>query len=587
MIGSWYRNWIGRYVSRKLNIGVATSLLIVFVAIGYATYDRFYTLLEMREQDLLDLRTEHLSHHLDGFITQFKRETIAFYPLGRDPAGTYQRFLKENVPSTDADRIHERNYVSNLQSYLLERNPRAMSVLLYRKADERLFAKTRYPSAEWDERFDVRGFFEALPQNYEYPYIGVSNRFYENIERPVLYFVNPIFDFQDIHYDRAVGYFVMGIDSRTIFELFQGDDERDLQLVIRQRGRVLVHNVDRTVDSNAEERIEAISVLPRYGLEIVGTIGKSSIEAQLTKIAAFIAGGLLAAWIACLALIHYILRFAIRRVKDLIHHFKRVQTNPFVEPMQRSGDDEIGELIERFNRMTEELKNYINRVYVAEMQKSNAEFLALKMQINPHFLYNTLESLRMQAVIHRQTEIANKLFYLGRLYRWILRADAEEITVEEELQYTRYYLELLMMGKSKQIELEAESELDVRDCFMPKFSLQPIIENAIRHGELESADAPSIRLVIREEPEHRWIEIVDNGKGAPAERIGEINDRLRTKTVFRSEHLGLKNIHERIRTLYGEHYGLEALPPSGEGGFRLAMRLPKERKRFEEESFDA
>ncbi|WP_309119892.1 histidine kinase [Paenibacillus sp.] len=581
MVLEWYRRWIGRYVFRKLNTGVALCLFIVFIAIGYITYSRFYDMLETRERDLLELRTDHLSRQLDAFITQFKRESISFYPIGREASTSYQYFLPDSVPQDENASITERNAFSNLQSYLLERNPQAMTVILYRSADRRLFEKTRYPSAQRSAAFDFPAFFDGLPRDYSFPYIGATNRFFQNLERPVLYFVNPIFDFRTIHPSRPQGYFVMGIDSRSLFELFRGGDKRGLELEILRDGVPLMQNRSNVSGSDASF-IRSISALPQYGLEVVGGFDKRSIQAEVRKLAYVIFAGMLIAWLVCVFLIHYILRFVIRRLKDLVQHFKKVQTNPFAEPMVRAGEDEIGDLIERFNRMTGELQQYINRVYVAEVQKSNAEYFALKMQINPHFLYNTLESLRMQAVVRKQPDLANKLFSLGRLYRWILKTDADEIPVEEELQYTRYYLELLMMGKSKQIELEANSPFDLRDCYMPKFSLQPIIENALLHGELEKSEQPRIRLAIRDEGPYRCIEISDNGKGAAPEAKAMVNEGLQAKTVFRDNHLGLKNIHERIRAYYGEPYGL-SVNVSGEGeGFSLVMRLPRPQEENED-----
>jgi Predicted signal transduction protein with a C-terminal ATPase domain len=575
MLAKLYRDFVGRFVFRKLTLGIGAALLLVFVLIGLLTYYRFYGLLEERENDLLKVRTELLREELSELITQFKRETIAVYPLSGDTPGYYSRFLPEGAAHSEAEAIEERKYFTGMQSYMLERNPNVMSVLMYRGVDGALFHKSRYPSAALDREFDLPGLFASLPRTFEYPFVGRADGLYGNIERPLLYLINPLFDFSDIRTDNVTGYFMTVIDSRTLFGRFVPEEERDARVVIRQAGRTLLDSRE-SEELREEGMLRASADIPQYGISVVGMVSKASIQGRLSEITLLIVGGLFAIWIVCMLLIHYILGFVTKRLRGMTQHFKRVQANPFAEPMEKSGNDEIGDLIERFNRMTRELQDYINRVYVADVQKSNAEYLALKMQINPHFLYNTLESLRMQAVVGKQPEMANKLFYLGRLYRWLLKTESEEIPVEEELRYTQYYLDLLLMGKTKQVELEAESDEDLRDCLMPKFSLQPIVENAILHGELEKAADPVIRLRIGRERETgaRLIEIWNNGKGATLAEQAKLNDWLNAKHVIPTEHLGLKNIHERIRSYYGDRYGLvvNALPP--DKGFALTMKLP-------------
>ncbi|MGG4036540.1 histidine kinase [Paenibacillus cisolokensis] len=576
MIARWYRNLLGRFVFRKLTAGIGILLLLVFVLIGLVTYNRFYALLENREQELLEARTGNLRDELANMIAQFKREAVSFYPLNSSTPGMYTYFLPERVPATERDLIEERKYMTGQQSYMLERNPFAMSVVMYRKADGGAFHKSRYPSAKLAPGFDLEGLFDSLPRTYTYPFIVRADGLYHNIRRPVVYFINPLFDFSDIRNDNVQGYFMMGVDSNTLIGRFRPEQDDDSRVVVRQNGRTLLDSGPDETGREGSGFLQAVSFLPEYGLEVTGMADTKNIQAELAQISWLLVALLLGIWASCVFMIRYILGFVTRRLRSMTQHFKRMEANPFVEPLETSGDDEISDLIHRFNRMTRELQDYINRVYIADAQRSHAEYLALKMQINPHFLYNTLESLRMQAVVNRQPDMADKLFTLGRLYRWLLKSDCEEIPVEEELRYTRYYLDLLMMGKPKQIELEAESEADLYDCTMPKFSLQPIVENAILHGELEKAERPVILVRIRLDEDAQWIEIANNGKGIAREDQLKLNEKLQAKQLFGQEHLGLKNVHERIRSLYGEPFGLRIKPTRPEDGFALLMKLPRD-----------
>lgn len=580
MLRKWYRKWIGRFVFRKLNLGIGLSLLIVFVLLGFVTLSSYSTLLEEREQDLLNMRTSSLHRELTTIITQFKRETITLYPLNNETLGSYDYFLPQHIPDTTAhrERAAERNYFSGLQSYMLERNPHVLSSVMYRTTDDTLFIKSRYPSLRLDANFDFKGLFASLPKDYHYPYIGKLEGLFVNADRPMIYVVSPIFDFAGIHYDEVYGYFMFVIDSRTLINLFKSDGYAS-ELIIKKGSEILLDS--REEDGNIKDMLSQSMREDRYDLEVIGMTDKAVIQDNLSQITWFIFGGLLLVWLFSFMIIHYILSFVIRRLKKITQHFKKVQTNPFTDPMEKLGDDEIGDLIDRFNRMTSEIQKHIKQVYIAEMQKSKAEFMALKMQINPHFLYNTLESLRMQAIIHRQPVLADKLFYLGKLYRWILKADAEDIPIEEEIQYTSYYLDLYMMGKSKRIELEVESEYDLSNRFMPKFSLQPIVENAILHGQLEQQEEPMIRVKIEETAMHQVIEIWNNGDALSPADINQLNKMLQVQTIFKNDHLGLKNIYERIRSYYGNEYGLYI--PKTEAGFSVRMLLPKPRPYRKEE----
>lgn len=586
MLTSWYRRTIGRFVFRKLNIGIGITLLLVFLSIGFMTYSRFYQLLEDKASTLLETRTNALQDYVSNMITQFKRETISFYPLSQQTPGLYARFIADRIPLNEQELLAERNYFNGVQSHLLERNPDVTAVFMYRNADSKLYYKSRHPSSSaLNPAFDFTDFFASFPLNYDYPYIGQTDQLFRHVTRPMLYLVIPVFDFANIKPDQAQGYFMAAIDARTLFDRFQpaSSSDSDSRVLVRHNGQVLLDSKDGSPLPEAGI-LTAVSPIERYSIEIAGIVDKSAIESDLSQITTMIVLGLLAAWALCMVLIHYIQRFVNVRLRNMTQHFKLLQTNPFTEPMEEAGEDEIGDLIHRFNRMTKELQDYIKRVYISDIRKRNAEYVALKMQINPHFLYNTLESLRMQAVIRKQMDIADKLYYLGKLYRWILKTDAEEIAVEEELQYTRYYLDLFMMGKSRQIEIQTITELDLRDCYLPKFCLQPIVENAILHGQLEKAERPVITLEIRLKDDMQLVEISNNGIGATLAEQEKLNESLQTNDLFQEKHLGLKNIHERIRSYYGNEYGLFVKPTMPEQGFTIVMKLPKSAASYEGET---
>ena len=580
-----YKKHIGSYIFRKLNVGIGISLLVVFILLGFLTYNSFYRLLiEQREQELLNIRTENLKLHLVDIIDRFKRETVSIYNTNDQSTGTNQFFLTNKIPAVDDEqgKRNEKNYFNGVLSLFLNRNPDANAFLFYRMNDHKVFARTsQFQQLQVNTSFDFPLFFENLPNDYNYPYIGNVTGLL-NTSTASIYIANPVFDLVSINPNKVYGYFVMIIDTRILSELFQAQGNSESRLLIKKNGNVLLDTDPKSNDeiTNSDDYLVSKITLEQYDIETIGAKRKTVIQSPLNRITMFIILILGITWPICLLLIFSIQTILMKRLKLLMLHFKKVQNNPFTEPMSVQSDDEIGDLIVRFNRMTENLQEYINRVYVTDIQRRNAEFVALKMQINPHFLFNTLESLRMQAIASGQRVLSQKLQTLGKLFRWMLKQDQDAIPIYEELKYMAYYLELFNMGKSNVIQLEIDSVLDLNEHHMLKFSLQPIIENAIEHGELEKRQNPTISIHIVREEEILSIYVRNNGVGPSPRQMTKLIAMLESPNYLPEKHLGLKNIHERIKNYFGEEYGLFVLSESSSqtAGFGVHMKIPYNNK---------
>lgn len=581
MINQLYRRYLGRFIFRKLNLGIGISMLAVFVLLGYLTYNSFYRLLEQSEQNALNMRTENMKLHLTDMIDRFKRETVSIYkdPTTGQAIPTNEYFLSGKIPSADDERgqLLEKQYFNAVISMMLNRNPDAVSFLFYRTEDRKVFGQTHQQQLQIQYAFDFPSFFNALPRDYSYPFIGNVDGLLNSTE-PMIYFANPVFNLLSIHPNKVHGYFLMIVDPTKLADAFNSQDRSGSRLIITHDGKPLFDDAPAdAIDGNPRNtNLLSRSAMQLYNIDIIGVKSKTTIQSRLHEITLYIIMILGIAWPLCLLLIFSIQTIIVRRLKLMMQHFKIVQANPFSEAMPVQGHDEISELMIRFNRMTENLKQYINRVYIADIQKRNAEFVALKMQINPHFLFNTLESLRMQAVAAGNMVLAEKLYTLGKLFRWMLKQNHDVIPIQEELRFMEYYLDLFNMGKSSTIQLQIDTGLDLNLYYMLKFSLQPIIENAILHGELEKRKNPKISIRIDLQDDHLSIDICDNGKGISPDRRAALIRTLASGNGSQENHVGLYNVHERIKIFFGEQYGLHipADPPVSKEGFCLNMTIP-------------
>lgn len=234
-------------------------------------------------------------------------------------------------------------------------------------------------------------------------------------------------------------------------------------------------------------------------------------------------------------------------------------------------NDEINYISENFNKMCENLKEHIEKSYLAEINQKSAEMVALQNQINPHFLYNTLESIRMKAICNGDKEVGKMLYTLAFLFRKQLK-EKNIITIRSELEYCEKYLEIFKFRYDDKFEYSVDCDEKLLDNQIIKFTLQPLIENYFIHGiSLENYDN-KLKIEIKAQNEDLIICIKDNGSGASDERIRGLNNMLENK-INLGESIGLINAHERIRINYGKNYGIKLFNNENKG-IVVVVKLP-------------
>lgn len=226
--------------------------------------------------------------------------------------------------------------------------------------------------------------------------------------------------------------------------------------------------------------------------------------------------------------------------------------------------DEISIISKQFNIMCKRLKKYIERSYLselnekrAEVNQKKAELMALQSQINPHFLYNTLESIRMKAICNGDNDVGRMLYILAFLFRNQLKEN-DIISIKSEIDYCEKYLEIFKFRYEEKFEFTINCPDSLLDKQIIKFTLQPLIENYFVHGiRLENNDN-KISINIQEKDNKIIIIIEDNGKGIEKEKIRKLNEILSLR-VNGEKSIGIANANERIGILYGEQYGIRVL----------------------------
>ncbi|ADL43103.1 integral membrane sensor signal transduction histidine kinase [Caldicellulosiruptor obsidiansis OB47] len=220
------------------------------------------------------------------------------------------------------------------------------------------------------------------------------------------------------------------------------------------------------------------------------------------------------------------------------------------------GNDEIGQLTENIKTMAKNIKNLIDQVYLAEIQKqqiiAKQREIQLEMlcnQINPHFLFNTLESIRMKAFCTGQHEIAHVVYLLSDLLRKSLEMTTDLISLEKEIEIVKEFLEIQKFRFGDKINYKIEVQENLFSSKVLPFIIQPLVENSIRHGIEPMIGKGSIEVKVFEEDEVIKIIVADNGVGMSKEKLEELLSSLDGKD---KSHVGLKNVYHRLRLFYGD-----------------------------------
>lgn len=261
-----------------------------------------------------------------------------------------------------------------------------------------------------------------------------------------------------------------------------------------------------------------------------------------------------------------------RRTMNIVNAIDNVKQGDFKTsiPIEKE-DDEINLIAQSFNTMCCTLDEYIKKVYLSEIKQKNTEIIALQNQINPHFLYNTLESIRMKAIINGDKEVGRMLYNLATLFRNVVKAK-NIVTIGQEIEYCKMYLDLYKFRYEDKFQYEIDFEFELLNKQIIKFIFQPIIENFLIHGMDLGITDNFLMIKGRKSQEDIIITIEDNGKGLEEEQIRKLNESIKSPSETKNS-IGLANVHERIVLVYGEQYGLEVMEGM-ERGIKVMIKIP-------------
>ncbi|GGA40408.1 cache domain-containing sensor histidine kinase [Paenibacillus physcomitrellae] len=280
-----------------------------------------------------------------------------------------------------------------------------------------------------------------------------------------------------------------------------------------------------------------------------------------------------------------------RRIIRILKHMKKVKNHHFETIKHEQYPDEIGQLTDEFNRMTLQIRKLIDDVYIADIQRKDlelkrkqAQLHALQSQINPHFLFNALETIRMRSLLKKEAETAKIIHNMAKIFRKSLTWGRDLVFVREELELIHCFLEIQKYRFGDKLEYEVDIDEAAYGCLIPKMTILPFVENASIHGIEPLKEGGRITLRIWLEDAKLIAEVKDNGAGIGQDQLAEIRHSLANEEAI-GEHIGIRNAYYRLKLNYREQLYF-MLNSSTDEGTNVRIELPDVQEEVLKEAVD-
>lgn len=312
---------------------------------------------------------------------------------------------------------------------------------------------------------------------------------------------------------------------------------------------------------------------------IIAVVDKSYITNAIQGSEKFIIYMALADLLFALIVIYIISSSFTNRLEILSIHINKVKKQEYEVIDCNEGRDEIGRAIREFNHMTVKMQELITDVYEVNIQKKaieierrKAEIKALQSQINPHFLFNVLESIRMRSVIKKELETAQIIKYVAKVFRRLLEWGDDMISVKAEMEYIEDFLKIQKYRFGDKIEYELNINDEAQDVMIPKMIFQPLVENACIHGIEGEKYGGKITVRLEYNYSNILCNISDTGIGIKEEKLKDIVENL-DREYEGKKNIGISNVYNRLKLIYGKDFDFKINSILGQGT-NIIIRIP-------------
>jgi Predicted signal transduction protein with a C-terminal ATPase domain len=318
---------------------------------------------------------------------------------------------------------------------------------------------------------------------------------------------------------------------------------------------------------NGEDMLVTSSVISLTGWKLYYFTPTNTMTNQINSIKFITLLIILSCIVFSFPFMNLISSYFTKPLKTLLASMKRFEKGNFEEKVVVIANDEIGLLSEGYNKMIKNIKELIEKTYVLQLKEKEAELNALQAQINPHFLYNTLNSIFWKAQKNKQDEIAEMTMLLSKMFRLTLNKGNDWIVIEKEAELINCYLKLQKMRFNERLNYSVDISEEMLNLFIPRFIIQPFVENAVLHGIDDSSTGVNVIVIGRYVKNVLTFTIEDNGIGMNKETVDKLNSLNYQSISYKEESSGyaIRNITEKLHLIYDNNYNVIFTSELGKG----------------------
>lgn len=400
--------------------------------------------------------------------------------------------------------------------------------------------------------------------------------------------------FPVVRYGERLGYIIVDLDFQKMNKIVNAGNEIDSlrYLVVDSNGGIVFSDEEDEINTTLSDEIAAkleqedAFFFPFRGTEMFCVHEKSSTThweflclvekdtiiqpvVQMQRILGFV---VLPVFLVITCLLSVRLARKVKRpLEEIVAQMDQIDIDHPKPFTVRNSVGEIEYLADKITEMSVKITNLINQVYKAEIKSKDAQIEALISQINPHFLYNTLQLIKTESIKGNGAEVSDTVNCLSRFLRYTINNRELYVTLSEELDYIRSYVEIYKKRFPGKYTLLIETEEGTENIMIPKLTLQPVVENAIKHGMSKKSGPGIISIRVKHESEFLVV-IEDNGVGMEAAAMDALLARIHSADSS-GVHVGLHNVQERLELGGGEGYGIFKLESEPGNYFRVFIRI--------------
>lgn len=588
---------IMKYFNRlKLNIKfTVVTILVTVIPIAILAGVLFYNM----EQSVIKEQLRQMEYKMEKAksTTTFGIDSLnmstQFFLSDEDMTEVLKKaYNGETLSIQELLEFQERDII-NLQR-LVNNNPLLYNVRVFSTGDNIqelmpvLYSHSRMEKLSWAKDKTVEGW------HFEY-YDTAYSALTTNQSEKLIGLVTPITDYRY----GLIGYVEASMSLDTMFPvLYEKEDGADGCLIdgdgniyfgaeepeySQDEIREIYEQAGKEADTgscyiryNGQKLIVSMTSINEMNSTLLGIHNiTKEVQAVLDMRNLFVAAMIL---VLCLlaAIIDQIVKKMLRQFYSILQSIRLVQKGDLSVRIDAYADDEMGELGEQLNKMLDRIQELMEENMKRQMLVKNSEIRALQNQINAHFIYNVLESIKMMAEIDEKYEISDAITALGKLLRYSMRWVSGNVKLEEELEYIKSYMVLINLRYDYEIILSLNLPEELLGQEIPKMSLQPIVENAILHGIEPLSEDSTIYIKGWIEDNDCIIEISDTGQGMTDAQVKALEDKINgevEESGGNGHGIGLKNVQDRIHMSFGGDYGIRIASQYG-CYTKIAIRLP-------------